>query len=223
LRGLFGISVDAQTKTITVNPHLPAGWKHAEVIGLPEGARLQFDRNEGALEVRFSPKGDDVWKLRSDMPGAHLGGIKLADWEKAAKVPGDRGLSIPLAPVEVDGYATPYGDGGIDSATWPLKKALPGERTLNIRVLRKEDAERRLTLTFEGPAGSDGIASLFRNARVEPQVNLVDGRKRNLDTPEASVSYRSCDANPYECKTLPLVVHFPPGEGWKTITVTLTW
>ena len=26
LRGMFGISVDAQTKTITVNPHLPAGW-----------------------------------------------------------------------------------------------------------------------------------------------------------------------------------------------------
>ena len=26
LRGLFGIDIDAQTKTITVNPHLPAGW-----------------------------------------------------------------------------------------------------------------------------------------------------------------------------------------------------
>ncbi len=26
LRGLFGISIDAQSKTITVNPHLPAGW-----------------------------------------------------------------------------------------------------------------------------------------------------------------------------------------------------
>ena len=28
LRGLFGISIDAQAKTITVNPHLPASWSH---------------------------------------------------------------------------------------------------------------------------------------------------------------------------------------------------
>ena len=44
-----------------------------------------------------------------------------------------------------------------------------------------------------------------------------------LSTLHASVSYRGCDANPYECKTLPLIVEFPPGEGWQTITVTLTW
>ena len=29
LRGLFGIDIDAQSKTITVNPHLPASWDHA--------------------------------------------------------------------------------------------------------------------------------------------------------------------------------------------------
>ena len=39
LRGLFGISIDAQTKTITVNPHLPASWDHAQrqpFVELPE-------------------------------------------------------------------------------------------------------------------------------------------------------------------------------------------
>ena len=47
LRGLFGISIDAQTKTITVNPHLPAEWDHAEVTGLqlPGGkADLHFTK-----------------------------------------------------------------------------------------------------------------------------------------------------------------------------------
>ncbi len=34
LRGLFGISIDAQSKTITVNPHLPASWNSAEVRDL---------------------------------------------------------------------------------------------------------------------------------------------------------------------------------------------
>ncbi|HTX75314.1 MAG TPA: hypothetical protein VMD29_03835, partial [Terracidiphilus sp.] len=38
LRGLFGISIDAQTKTITVNPHLPADWSGADVRNLPLSA-----------------------------------------------------------------------------------------------------------------------------------------------------------------------------------------
>ena len=37
LRGLFGIDIDAQTKTITVNPHLPASWSKAEVKNLRVG------------------------------------------------------------------------------------------------------------------------------------------------------------------------------------------
>jgi hypothetical protein len=41
--------------------------------------------------------------------------------------------------------------------------------------------------------------------------------------PAASISFRGCDANPYACTSLPLIIHFPRGEGWKTITVTLTW
>ncbi len=54
LRGLFGISIDAQTKTITVNPHLPAGWEHAEVknIHVPSGTTsLYFTRN--SIDSRF--------------------------------------------------------------------------------------------------------------------------------------------------------------------------
>ena len=37
LRGLFGISIDAQSKTITINPHLPATWDHATVKDLHIG------------------------------------------------------------------------------------------------------------------------------------------------------------------------------------------
>ena len=54
LRGMFGISVDAQTKTITVNPQLPAGWDHAAVmnVSVPGGpTSLTFDRKGATLEV----------------------------------------------------------------------------------------------------------------------------------------------------------------------------
>ncbi len=37
LRGLFGISIDAATKTITVNPHLPASWGSATVKHISVG------------------------------------------------------------------------------------------------------------------------------------------------------------------------------------------
>ena len=37
LRGLFGIDIDAQTKTITVNPHLPANWDRAYIENLALG------------------------------------------------------------------------------------------------------------------------------------------------------------------------------------------
>ena len=52
LRGLFGISIDAQRKTITVNPHLPVGWAHAEVLGLQlpgGGADLHFTKDRASM------------------------------------------------------------------------------------------------------------------------------------------------------------------------------
>ncbi len=226
LRGLFGISIDAQTKTITVNPHLPAGWEHADLLDLPLSSGtgwLRFERKGGVLEVRLTTSGDERWKLRSDLPGARFGGLKLAEWEKKAKIAADEGLSIPLPALEVDEYANPYAKMAIEAAAWPMKEKLPGARTSRIRVLHEEQGDKALTLTVEGEAGSAGLLTLFRNARIEPKVQFVDGKKRNTEKLEASVSYRDCDADPYACKSLPLILDFPPGEGWKTITVTLTW
>ena len=226
LRGLFGIDIDAQTKTITVNPHLPAGWINADITNLPLGSEsgwLHFERMDGVLEVKLTASGDDDWKLHSDLPNSHAGLLKESDWERVAKIPPHHGVSIPLPAIEVDEYGTPYADSAIDTARWPLKKPLPGGSTSDVRVLHEQSGEKTLTLTLEGRAGSAGLVSLYRNARIQPEVSLVDGKNRDLEHSTASVSYRSCDADPYECKTLPLIVEFPPGEGWQTITVTLTW
>src|SRR6185437_5156493 len=74
LRGLFGISIDAQTKTITVNPHLSAEWDDAAIRALqvPGGSLdLVFEREGAMLRVGLSTTTGfkDEWHLRSDVPG----------------------------------------------------------------------------------------------------------------------------------------------------------
>ncbi len=187
-----------------------------------ETASLYFSRKADHLEIYMSPTEGETWHLRSDQARATTGPLEV-DLFKKLRIPPHEGLHIPLPAVEVDEYAKPYSDATIAQATWPLKNKVPGDRTSNIRILHEEYGVRDLTLTFEGEAASSGLVSLFRNSRVEPKVSLVNGKKRDLESPEASVSYRDCDSNHYECKTLPLVVHFPPGTGFQTITVTLTW
>ena len=77
LRGLFGVTIDAQSKSITVNPHLPASWDHATInhLPLPTGEKgseetLSFDRNGAVLEVTVSDNHHTGYHLRSDLPSA---------------------------------------------------------------------------------------------------------------------------------------------------------
>jgi glycogen debranching enzyme len=66
LRGLFGIDINAATKTITINPQLPAEWDHAEVKNLqtPNGTiDLLLKRETGKIVVHSSQL-KDAWQLR---------------------------------------------------------------------------------------------------------------------------------------------------------------
>ena len=81
LRGLFGIDIDAQTKTITVNPHLPASWDMPEILGLqvPGGkadALLHMTRRtwyvsrfpevtSGNCEPIWQAQGSERWRARA--------------------------------------------------------------------------------------------------------------------------------------------------------------
>jgi glycogen debranching enzyme len=220
LRGLFGIDIDAQTKTITVNPHLPASWDHAEVldIALPgERTSLYFSKKSGQLEVYLSPTRGDEWKVRSDLPGATLGPIDI-ELAKRLHIPPHQGLRIPAPALEVD---PSLGDlNAIESveAVSPAQPPLPGAQTVKFRFLSTEYGDRNLVLTVEGIAGSTGLVRLFRHGHFLPKLVTEPST-----APEAIVSYRACDADLYACASMPLILNFPPGEGWKTITVTLTW
>ncbi|MDR3751980.1 MAG: hypothetical protein P4K94_10885 [Terracidiphilus sp.] len=220
LRGLFGITIDAQTKTITVNPHLPAGWDYAKVLNLPlpsGPAWLDFKRKNDRLEVFLNPSGTEDWHLKSDLPGATIGPLDV-ELSKKIHITPQEGLRIPLPALEVDESVENLPIIESVAAVTPLRLPLPGARTSKFRFTHTEYGDHKLVLTAEGLAGSTGIVSLIRHGHFVPQVQTEPGA-----TTDASISFRGCDADPYACASLPLILNFPPGEGWKTITVTLTW
>ncbi len=220
LRGLFGIEIDAQKKTITVNPHLPAGWDDVYVhnIPLPGGTTdLYFTKKMDQLEIYIIPTGGDEWHLRSDLPGATFGPLDKVLSKKMRMTPHE-GLRIPVPGLEVE-----YSLGNLNliervESVLPGRPTLPGARTSKFRFLHTEYGDHKLALVAEGLAGSTGIVSLLRHGHFVPKAQTEPNT-----APDASVSFRACDADPYACTSLPLLLQFPPGDGWKTITVTLTW
>jgi hypothetical protein len=111
----------------------------------------------------------------------------------------------------------------IDAVSLMNKPPLPGARTSKFRFVHSDYGDRKLVLTAEGEAGSDGIVTLIRHGHIDPKVETNPSAPTGAEEQYASISHRECDADFYACKELPLLLHFPPGEGWKTMTVTLTW
>ena len=226
LRGLFGISIDAQTKTITVNPHLPADWKQAEVLNLQlpgEQTALYFSKRADALEVYMSPTEGDEWRLKSDVPGATLGPIDK-ETAKLLHTSPEEGLRIPTPALEVA-----YVDPGmllidpVDKLS-PMRPVLPGARTAKFRIVHSEIEDHKITLAIEGQAGTEGVLRLIRNGHFLPELRTDPSSNPNNEAEQlAHISYRNCDADFYACKWMPLVLRFPEGQLWNTITVTLTW
>ena len=187
LRGLFGISIDAQSKTVTVDPHLPATWNHAEIRNLRVGDEtldLAFVQTSNEIQVSLKSKAAPAIKIRSAVPGA--------------RVFSGNAISIPRNAVEV---ATVF--------TAPS----PGNRTEAARVLSEEYGEKKLTILVEGRAGADAAFSLLVHS---PKTMVhVDGAELSDPAPQnGSNATREVRV---------ATVHFPRGEGWKTIPVTFRW
>ena len=229
LRGLFGISIDAEKKTITVNPHLPAGWSHAQVNNLPLGSAagkigIAVARHGDHLDLFWNAAAEaNGWHLRSDLPGAAYGPI---DEEKIAGAVVDRGLRVPLPALEVDETAPAGYPLLSDAAAVPDWPPLPGSQSARMRVLHAESADRKLTLTIEGLAGADGVLGLIRHRRFVPRVQAdpeaAPGADPGSEQPTAELAI-GLETEEDPSIPIPLHLHFPAGEGWKTITVTLTW
>ncbi|HEY1579686.1 MAG TPA: amylo-alpha-1,6-glucosidase [Terracidiphilus sp.] len=205
LRGLFGISIDAQSKTITVNPHLPASWDHAAINHLPIGegkGSLTFTRSKGSLRVALSSDHEELtgWQLREESSGAKSGN------------PSNGQIAIqtnqPEHAISEDADKPP----------------IPGSRTEKARVLSAEMSSKRTRLTIEGRAGSMIEYRVTQPDRVMPRIQVSDGLSVNADSEHPGVALHFADSREMsDGAPLTMVIVFPPGEGWKTITVTLTW
>jgi glycogen debranching enzyme len=187
LRGLFGISIDAQTKTITVNPHLPASWDHAEIKNLRVGAEtvdLNFALTRGEMVVSTQAQAQS--------------GIKLISSRSGAKSLPNGKLSIPRPAVEIGSF---------------FREPVPGDRTQSMRVLNEEHGPKQLKLMLEGIAGTAAEIPLIVNGtNLTVRADGADLRG-HVDASSSAAGAASTIMN----------VRFPPGEGWKTVTVTLTW
>lgn len=193
LRGLFGLSIDATTKIITVNPHLPAQWNRASIrnVALPFGLEsIEFERQGSTLLVRAGNLKSKGWTLRSDLPGTSSIANSLSSEGLA--------LAIPQPDVEIE---TP-GD------TLPE----PGSRTAQPRILSQQYGHRSLTLVVEGQAGQSASLNAIRR-KLLPSLRI--------DSPQNTgfIDSAAQDAS----APVRIGLNFPPGQGWQTLTVTLSW
>jgi glycogen debranching enzyme len=201
LRGLFGISIDAQTKTITVNPHLPAHWNDAAVrdLRVPGGSLdVTFSRDGLNLRVGLSSVSIRGWHVRSDVPGVRQ------DKDD------ENNLILPLPAVEL---------GNLEQYL-----PIPGSRTNKARILSESWEPNKVTLVVEGLAGTVDDLPVRRHKLVKLQMAVSDSLSNQADRDHPGVSLSALDTFQFDAK-VPFMMefYFPPSEGWKTITVTLTW
>jgi hypothetical protein len=60
LRGLFGLSTDAQTNTVTLAPQLPADWTHFSINNVHAGAailNLRYSKNSSGIDLEIENTG----------------------------------------------------------------------------------------------------------------------------------------------------------------------
>ena len=198
LRGLFGISLDAATNTITVNPHLPAEWKDAVIKNLHIGnqtVNLTFSREKGSVYAVASTKG----------PAIHLGSDVTGSKPSTSHF-GEPEITIPLPPTEVS----------LPPHTLPA----PGSRPEQIKIVSVEYGTRSMTIKTQGQPDSHVHLVLHNNRLLLPKITVVNQQQH----PDAKVGISFSDvALSHTEDPMNLSLHFPPGQGWQTLEFTLTW
>lgn len=198
LRGLFGIGVDAATKTITVNPHLPAGWKEAKLTNLPVGDQrvdIEFSHEKGSLNIVARTKGASV-HLRSDRSGAKLSSSHF----------GEPQMALPLPPAEIE----------LPSHGLPIS----GSRPEQIKILSAVYASHSLTVQAAGIAGSRVQLVVHTNQLLLPKISVAH-HSEHPDA-QAGITFSDRALSNFDQPML-LNLHFPGGEGWQSLEFSLIW
>jgi len=151
LRGLFGIDIDAQTKTITVNPQLPANWNWARVRRLSIG-----DSNVDLIFTRIFDK------VVVRIEGENNGPVKLLSSDSRSHGSASDQVQIQTYPLAI--------------LAEPELTTVAGSRTKSVRVISQTFEDHKSTITLEGPAGADFHIALIPLSHL-PKLN-VSGAKR---------------------------------------------
>ena len=221
LRGLFGVSYDAATNTLTVAPQLPAAWPGATLRHVPVGGdrrvTLRFVREGSAMTVRSEPEGPGFVPKLAGPAGASLaGGV----------------LRVPLPGVEL---------------AIPSELPLPGAETSQVKVLEQHADARSATWVLEAVAGAAYTLPLRFNGvhavrvdggalRSTPPSESAQPLAGNALLPAAGTARHeeAAPGRPPESVgatrhgiLLPdlqsLDVRFPAGTGYRQQTVTVRW
>ncbi len=141
VRGLFGLRLDAETKTLWVNPQLPATWDSAAVYHIHAGDEVLgvgMARQDGKLVVTLRPeiRATTEWKVRTENSDA-----------KAASA---TQVEIVLAGAEVG-----------------IRDSVPqwGDRTRGVKVIEETHGPRMESVTLSAEAGSLVPIVIRRNAK----------------------------------------------------------
>ncbi len=201
IRGLFGLSFDAEDKAVVVDPHLPATWQGATLHHVPVAGGsgdISFHREGATLMVRLSNAPAGVG-LRAKSPAGQTGGADE--------------LRLPLDAVEV----------GV-----PAELPLPGAVTSQIKVLEERHSHGSLELDLEAEGGAVYDLPLRLNGVTDKQVS-VDGGDLKQGV-WASIAPRtltwwaqggSMVSGTNNMRMLS--VKFPNGSGYQRQTVRLKW
>jgi len=120
------------------------------------------------------------------------------------------GVRIPLLPVGIGLHISPFA---------------PGGRTQTARIVSEKWESNRAVLVFEGIAGTRTSFEIVRR-RYLPLLRFQSPENKSMDPNETehNAEYVTMIDDGRDLKfPMGLFLNFPPGEGWKTITVTLTW
>jgi len=166
LRGLFGVSFDFPTNTLTVAPQLPATWSAATLRHVPVGdgkrVTLVFTREGAALQVRAQPEGG-IAPPRLASPA----GTVQKDTVQRGTVQGDGSLRIPLPGAEIE---------------LPAELPLPGSPTAQLKVLSQGADAHSATWVLEAKGGSTCALPLRLNG-IEIHALRAEGATIQAQAP----------------------------------------
>jgi hypothetical protein len=88
-------------------------------------------------------------------------------------------------------------------------------------VIAEKREDHKLILEVEGAPDSYYQADLVRKRLFVPKISSQ--MKEGIGRRDCAAISMSSAGRQDAAVPILLTVHFPPGEGWKTVTVTLTW